>query len=355
MTKTALIFSPIYYKHNTGKRHPESSQRLHAIIDELKRSNIMNEPNISIINPEKARIQDIQLIHATEYIKLVEAVCKSGGGLLDLQDTVVSPESYEVALYAAGGAVKAVNLVMNRRFDNAFALVRPPGHHAGKFRALGFCLFNNVAIAAAHLLEKFKLERILILDFDAHHGNGTQEAFYETDKVLYISLHEDPTSFPGTGFMNETGKNEGQGYTVNVPLPFQTTDKPYLSAINEIVTPIAQEYKPQFILVSAGFDTHYSDPVGNLSLSATAIQEIHQNTVRLASQLCHGRLVMTLEGGYNLKTIGKLASTTVATMSNTPYTFTNGNPNRSARRESQAAKIIDEVKNVQQASWKIAQ
>ena len=353
MTKTALIFSPIYYKHNTGKTHPETSQRLHAIINELKKSNIINQPNISIINPEKARIQDIQLIHSTEYIKLVEAICKSGGGLLDLQDTVVSPESYEVALYAAGGAIKAVNLVMNRRFNNAFALVRPPGHHAGKFRALGFCLFNNVAIAAAHLLEKFKLKRILILDFDAHHGNGTQEAFYETDKVLYISLHEDPTSFPGTGFMNETGKNEGQGYTVNIPLPFQTTDKPYLSAINEIVTPIAHEYKPQFILVSAGFDTHYSDPVGNLALSATAIQKIHQHIMRLANQLCHGRLAMTLEGGYNLKTIGKLASTAVATMSNTSYTFTDRTPNRSARTEAQAAKIIAEVKNVQRTSWKI--
>jgi acetoin utilization deacetylase AcuC-like enzyme len=242
---------------------------------------------------------------------------------------------------------------MNRRFDNAFALVRPPGHHAGKFRALGFCLFNNVAIAAAFLLKKFKLKRILILDVDAHHGNGTQEAFYETDKVLYISLHEDPTSFPGTGFINETGKDEGQGFNVNIPLPFETTDLPYLSAIKDIVIPIAHEYKPEFILMSAGFDTHYSDPVGNLSLSATAIQKIHQNTMQLARQLCHGRLVSILEGGYNLKTIGKLAASTVATMSNTSYTFTDKAPHRSARTESQAAKVVDEVKNVQKAFWKI--
>lgn len=353
MTKTALIFSPIYYKHNTGKGHPESSQRLHAIINELKRSNITNHPNITLISPDKARIQDIELIHGTEYIKLVEAVCKSGGGLLDLQDTIVSPESYEVALYAAGGAIKAVDLVMNRKFDNAFALVRPPGHHAGKFRALGFCLFNNVAIAAAFLLKKFELKRILILDVDAHHGNGTQEAFYETDKVLYVSLHEDPTSFPGTGFINETGKDEGLGFNVNVPLPFQTTDMPYLSAIKDIVMPIAREYKPQFILMSAGFDTHYSDPVGNLSLSATAIQKIHQNTMQLATQLCHGRLVSILEGGYNLKTIGKLATSTVATMSKTRYTLKDESLHESAKIEAQAAKVIDQAKKVQKAFWRI--
>ncbi len=272
-----------------------------------------------------------------------------------MQDTVVSPESYEVALYAAGGATKAVDLVMNRKFDNAFALVRPPGHHAGRFRALGFCLFNNVAIAAAFLQRKHGLKRILILDVDAHHGNGTQEAFYETDKVLYMSLHEDPTSFPGTGFMNETGKDEGQGFNVNVPLPFQATDMPYMLAIKEIVIPIAREYKPQFILMSAGFDTHYSDPVGNLCLSAMAIQKVHQSTMQLANQLCHGRLVSILEGGYNLRTIGKLAASTVATMNNTSYIFTDKTPQRSARIESQAAKVIDEVRNIQKASWKIGQ
>ncbi len=353
MTKTALVFSPIYYQHKTGKGHPESPQRLHAIIQELRKSNIINHPNITLVNPDKASLQDIELIHGIEYIKLVEAVSKSGGGLLDLQDTIVSPESYQVALHAAGGAIKVVELVMNKKADNAFALVRPPGHHAGRFRALGFCLFNNVAIAAAHLLAKFKLKRILILDIDAHHGNGTQEAFYETDKVLYISLHEDPTSFPGTGFINETGKDEGQGFNVNVPLPFHASDKPYLSAMNEIVTPIAQEYKPQFILVSAGFDTHYSDPVGNLSLSSTAIQQIHQNIARLATQLCQGKLVSVLEGGYNRRFIGKLAASAIATIGRIPYTAPDKVPPTNAKTALQATRVIKEVKNAQKAFWKI--
>ena len=212
MSKTAVVFSPIYYRHNAGKYHPESAQRLRAIAAGLEKSKLSKNGNWQFVHPEKAPIEHVQLIHIMEYIKLVEAVCKSGGGQLDLGDTITSRESFEVALYAVGGTLKAVSLVMENAFENAFALVRPPGHHAGKFRTCGFCVFNNVAIAAEYLVEKFGLERVAILDIDAHHGNGTQEAFYETSKVLYISLHEDPRSFPGTGFVNEIGRGEGLGY-----------------------------------------------------------------------------------------------------------------------------------------------
>jgi acetoin utilization deacetylase AcuC-like enzyme len=353
LRKTALIFSPQYYRHNTGKNHPESARRLYAIIKGIEKSKILRTSNLQLIQPERARIEDVELVHGLEYIKLVEAVCKSGGGLLDLQDTVTSPESFETALYAVGGTLKAVNLIMKREFENAFALVRPPGHHAGKYRACGFCIFNNVAIAAKHLTTKYKLRRVLILDVDAHHGNGTQETFYETNKALYISLHEDPSSFPGTGFVDEIGEGEGLGCTVNIPFPFGTGDRIYLKAMNEIVKPIIRQYKPEFILVSAGFDGHYADPVANLSLSAPCIQQIHEMTARLATEVCQGRLVSVLEGGYSLKYVGKLAASAIAAISQTSYIAKDTIPLTSRNIEFQGAKVIREVKKVQKAFWNI--
>lgn len=345
-----MVFSPDYYRHNPGKRHPESAQRLRAIVRELE-NGLATSGSWQFVPPEKARIEDVTVVHALEYIKLVEAVCKSGGGLLDLQDTVVSRESFEVALHAVGGALKAVDLVMERSFQNAFALVRPPGHHAGKFRACGFCIFNNVAVAAERLLRKFKLRRVLILDVDAHHGNGTQEAFYASDKVLYISVHEDPRNFPGTGFTREVGRWEGVGYSVNIPLPFGTSDRIYLMAIKEIVMPIVYQYKPQFILVSAGLDSHYTDPVGNLSLSSKCVQQVYETIVHLASEVCHGRLASILEGGYSPKHVGELATAAIAQMSCTPYTLEERvfEPNKSIERNGLRA--MKEVKKVQSAFW----
>jgi len=351
MSKSVIVFSPIYYRHNSGRGHPESAKRLHAIINELKKSGLSNNKKLQFVRPEKACTEDVELVHGAEYVRLVEAVCKSGGGLLDLQDTVVSSESFEVALYAVGGALKAVDLVMEKKFENAFALVRPPGHHAGKYRALGFCLFNNVAIAAEHLLREFKLKRVLILDVDAHHGNGTQETFYDRSDVLYISLHEDPSSFPGTGFIDEIGEGKGLGYNVNIPLPFGTSDRIYLKVMREIVEPIACQYKPEFILVSAGFDGHYTDPVGELALSASCIQQTHGIIANLASKLCRGRLMSVLEGGYSLKFVGKLAAVAIAKMSAIPYTIEDRAPATKRSIESQGAKILKEVKKVQRTFW----
>jgi acetoin utilization deacetylase AcuC-like enzyme len=353
MNSTAVVFSPVYYRHNTGKRHPETANRLRAIVNELKRNERSGNADWHFVRPEKASIEDVELVHGIEYIKLVEAVCKSGGGLLDLEDTVTSPESFEVALHAVGGALKAVDLVMEREFDNAFALVRPPGHHASKFRAYGFCVFNNVAIAAEHLFRKFKLKRVAILDIDTHHGNGTQETFYDTDKVLYVSLHEDPNSFPGTGFADEIGEGEGLGYTINVSLPFKTTDRIYLKAMKEIALPIVRQYRPDFILVSAGFDSHYTDPVGNLSTSALCTRQVYEMIVRSATDICKGRLVSVLEGGYCLNFVGKLATTALAMMSGTPYTVIDKAPKTIRSIELQGANAIEEVKKIQRAFWKI--
>jgi acetoin utilization deacetylase AcuC-like enzyme len=353
MSKTAIIFSPKYYQHNPGRDHPESAKRLAAIVNELKRGSLSRSQNWQFVAPEKARIEDVELVHDIEYIKFVETFCRSGGGLLDLEDTVASPESFGVALYAVGGTLKAVNLVMEKKFDNAFALVRPPGHHAEKFGALGFCIFNNVAIAARYLLKKFNLQRILILDTDAHHGNGTQETFYETNKVLYISLHQDPRIFPGTGFIDEIGEGEGLGYNINIPFPFRTSDQIYLKAIREVAMPIIYQYKPQFILVSAGLDGHYTDPVGNLCLSALCYQEIYEIIVNLALEICGGRLVSVLEGGYSLKFVGKIAAAAIAKMTGAFYIVNDKAPVTSKRNRRQGEMIIKDVKEVQRVFWNI--
>jgi len=353
VNKTAAVFSPIYYEHDTGKGHPESPQRLRVITKELRTGELSKRRNWCFVSPEKANIESIATVHTPEYIKLIEAVCRYGGGLLDLQDTIVSPQSFNTALYAAGGTLKSVDIVMKRQFENAFALVRPPGHHAGRFRALGFCVFNNAAIAAEHLLRDFGLERVAILDVDAHHGNGTQEIFYRTSKVLYASLHEDPHEFPGTGFINEIGQGKGTGFNVNIPLPFRTTDQTYLRALKEIVVPIMRQYKPQFLLVSAGFDAHFADPVANLSLTDQGIRQIFVTSMRLASELCNRRLVCVLEGGYNLNTLGRLAASAIATLSENDFKVKDKPLVADRKIEQQGNNVIKEVKRVQRAFWSL--
>ena len=247
--------------------------------------------------------------------------------------------------------MKAVELVMAGEFRNAFALVRPPGHHAGPYYALGFCIFNNAAIAAIHLLRHFNYNRVLILDVDAHHGNGTQEIFYDSDKVLYISLHQDPMEFPGTGFADEIGEGNGLGYTVNIPFPFRINDQIYFKAFNQIAVPIIQQYKPQFILVSTGFDNHYTDPVANLSLSALSYVETFGKILELASKFCAGKIVAILEGGYNLRFLEKMATSVIASMAEVPYPIKDKRPVAGPGIRKRAERIIEEVKGIQSSFW----
>jgi len=354
MVKTAIIFTPKYYEHNTGQDHPESSKRLKVVIKELKKLDLFSAMSkCKLVEPELARKEDLELVHNPDHIKLVKRICNSGGGLLDLGDTVVSPRSFEVARYAVGGALKAVDLVLSKKFQNAFALVRPPGHHAGPYYAAGFCVFNNIAIAAAHLIRRCNFRRVLVLDIDAHHGNGTQEIFYNTKKVLYISLHEDPREFPGTGFVDEIGEDEGLGYNVNVPFPFKVSDREYLKAFDEIVVPITHQYAPQFVLASVGYDGYYSDPVAKLNLSATAYSLIFQKIIDLASTLCEGRFASLLEGGYNLRRLGKLVALTISKMAGFSYSIEDKNRQVSSRVARRAEKVIEDVKKVHSAFWSL--
>lgn len=351
---TALFYSPIFLEHDPGPDHPETAQRLKVIIDELSRSSLLKTEKCVYVEPKRARLEDLQLVHERDYIRLVEKACASGGGLLDLGDTVVSSKSCEAATLAVGALIDAVNLVLVGKAKNAFALVRPPGHHAGPYYALGFCLFNNVAVAASYLLHRRNLERVLILDIDAHHGNGTQEIFYNTNKVLYISLHEDPKGFPGTGFVDEIGEGEGIGYKVNVPFPFRTGDAMYQRAFDEIVAPISGQFEPQFILVSVGFDGHYADPVGMLSLSMKGYEEIAVKIMNLAGQLCDGRLVATLEGGYSLNFLGKMATAVIAKMANASYAIMDNGPPANPKVVRKAEQVLSSVKKVQSSFWKLS-
>jgi len=352
MTKTAVVFSPKYLCHKTGHRHPETPSRLRVIMRELNKSGILENERCHLVEPEIVSINDLKRIHDIDYIQRIKQFCRCGGGLLDREDTMVSPESYDVARLAAGGTVKAVDLVMAGKCRNAFAFVRPPGHHAGPNYPMGFCVFNNVAVAAAHLLEKFSLDRVLILDVDAHHGNGTQDIFYRSGRVLYVSLHEDPIEFPLTGFADEVGEDDGLGYTVNVPLPYGTDDRIYLRAFNEIAVPIINQYKPQFILVSTGFDNHYADPVGNLSLSALSYVKIFDAVLESASKFCQGKLVAVLEGGYSLRFLGKLACAVTAKMAEIPYVIHDRHRGAGVKIRKKGEKTIEQVKKIQSSFWK---
>jgi acetoin utilization deacetylase AcuC-like enzyme len=296
--KAGLVYDSIYLEHDTGD-HVENSQRLVATMSYLEETG--TKEKLTLLSPRPASMEELELVHTPEYISYVKNKVEKGGGWLD-PDTITCPRSYEVALYAGGGLLTAVEAVMMGEVDNAFALVRPPGHHATHDRAMGFCIFNNVAIAAKFALSKFNLNRVLIADFDVHHGNGTQDAFYADPKVLYFSTHEYPF-YPGTGWMEETGTGEGEGTTVNFPMAAGWGDEEYLRAFNEVLVPVAQRFRPQLILISAGFDPHWADQLAMMRASVAGFAQMVIILKKLAAELCQGRLVFTLEGGYDLRVV----------------------------------------------------
>jgi acetoin utilization deacetylase AcuC-like enzyme len=307
--KAGLVYDPICLEHDTGD-HVENSRRLVEAMSYLKETGIREK--LTCLPARPATLEELEMIHAPEYISYVKGKAEKGGGWLD-PDTVMSPKSYEAALYAAGGLMVAVEAVLRREVDSAFALVRPPGHHAIRDRAMGFCIFNNVAIAAKFAMSKFSLDRVLIADFDVHHGNGTQDAFYTDPKVLYFSTHQYPF-YPGTGWMEETGTGAGEGTTVNFPMVAGWGDEEYLRAFNEVLVPVARRFQPQLILVSAGFDAHWSDHLAMMKVTVTGFVQMAVMLKELAAELCHGRLVFTLEGGYNLRVVASSTEATFAVL-----------------------------------------
>ena len=304
--KVGLVYDPIYLRHDTGY-HVENAERLSAVIDHLEGAGL--KERLKPIEPRAASAKELLLVHQRQYISYIQGVAQRGGGWLDA-DTVVSADSYQVAAYAAGGVIRAVEQVLAGEVTSAFALVRPPGHHATWRRAMGFCLFNNVAIAAKYAVNNCGLESILIIDFDVHHGNGTQEAFYSDPGVLYVSTHQYP-HYPGTGGIEETGSRMARGTTLNIPLPAGCGDIEYLRVLKEIVVPAARRFKPQLILVSAGYDAHWADGLSMMQLTVAGFAQMVAIIKELAQELCHGHLVFALEGGYELTV---LASSVAATL-----------------------------------------
>jgi acetoin utilization deacetylase AcuC-like enzyme len=295
MNPVAIVRDPIYLKHSNGPMHPEGPERL-VTIDRMISEFPLNE-NLIDVQPRDASFEELAWIHEQSYIRRIERTQERSFTVLD-PDTSATADSYAAALRAAGGTIEATEAVLRGRYPAAFAFVRPPGHHAEAGQARGFCLFNNVAIAAKYGLRRHGLKRVLIVDWDVHHGNGTMHSFYETDEVLYFSVHQYP-HYPGTGAIEEIGTGAGTGYTVNVPLYGGQGDGDYLYLFRELLLPLAREYEPELVLVSAGFDTHRNDPLAGMAMSGPAYGKLAAVVQEIAAACCPGRLAFTLEGGYD--------------------------------------------------------
>ena len=293
--KTGLITSSTYQNHNTGNGHPEKIDRVTAIINNFKK---LNNKNLIWKKPSKYKRELLENTHNKDYINFVEkSFPEKGLSFLD-GDTIISPGSKEATADAVGSIITAIDGVQNKEFHNAFCAVRPPGHHAERNKAMGFCIYNNVAVGAHYLLEKYKFNKVAIIDFDVHHGNGTQDIFYDNEKVLYISTHQYPY-YPGTGTEKEKGKYNN---IFNIPLPAGTTSEEYLNAYEFVLKKI-KEFKPKFILLSAGFDAHKDDPLAQLQLTSKDFYNLTKRTLNLAKLYCEGKVVSILEGGYDLNAL----------------------------------------------------
>ncbi len=295
--RTGLMYGPGYLNHKTRTGHPERPERLDAIVRQLKESRLWDQ--LILIEPRDAEPQWLTTIHTPQYVERVKLACERGDAQIDSADVSICKDSYTVAVKATGGVLAAVDAVMDRKVANSFCAVRPPGHHALADRAMGFCIFNNVSVAARYIQRKHKLARVLIVDWDVHHGNGTQAAFYDDPTVFYFSIHRSPF-YPGSGAATETGSGKGEGFTLNVPMPQGVGDADYIAAVKEKLIPAAKAFKPDFVLVSAGFDAHEADPLGGMKLTSRGYAELTRIVKSIAREHCDGRLVSVLEGGYDL-------------------------------------------------------
>ena len=297
-SKTALVYDDIYLEHKTTEGHPEAPQRLVAITAKLKASGLYSQ--LLKLSPRPVSSEWLTMVHSPEYIQRVRSSCENNAAYLDSMDVPISAESYDAALTAAGGVLSAIDAVVERKVTNAFCAVRPPGHHALKDKAMGFCIFNNVAVGARYIQKKHNLSDILIVDWDVHHGNGTQAMFYDDPSVLYFSTHQYPF-YPGTGSEAEKGGGQGLNYNINVPLSIGSGDADYVKAFKEKLEPAALAFSPDFVLISAGFDAHKDDLLGGMKVTAEGFAQLTQIVKDISEKCCQGRLVSVLEGGYGLE------------------------------------------------------
>jgi acetoin utilization deacetylase AcuC-like enzyme len=297
MKKTGIVMDEIFLAHDTGAYHPESAERLDHIYRMIKSNGLKKD--LHLVELREVKDEELLAVHSQDHLETVKSTKDREQTHLD-GDTPTSARSYEVARIAAGSLLQCVDNVMAGDIENAFAFIRPPGHHAERDRAMGFCLFNNIAVAAHYAMKKHGLKKILIADWDVHHGNGTQHTFYEDPRVLYFSSHRYPF-YPGTGYFDEKGEGEGAGFTVNVPLPSGCGDGEYDSIYTSILAPVARAFEPELILVSAGFDIYRLDPLGGMNVSENGIARLASILLELAEEMCEGKLIITLEGGYHVE------------------------------------------------------
>jgi len=347
LLRTGIVRDPRYLEHKTGVHHIEIPQRLETIYNMLDSEGLQDE--LILIPPRFASLEELEMVHTPAYIERILDTAGEPRRYLD-PDTVTSERSCEAAFLAAGGTLAAVQKVMAGAVDNAFALVRPPGHHAERDRPFGFCVFNNVAIAAEYARRRFGLNKILIIDWDVHHPNGVQHVFYDDPEVLLFSTHRSPF-FPGSGEAMETGEGRGSGFTVNVPLPAQCDDYDFGNVYRHLLAPIALAFKPQIMLVSAGFDTHQDDPIGGMRLTERGFARIADIILAIARQTCEGRVVMVLEGGYDLAALRRSVKAVIQTMRNGYMEDTQRWIEREDASCSRMQELIDMIKEIQKPYW----
>jgi acetoin utilization deacetylase AcuC-like enzyme len=304
MTRGLYLHHPSSLEHDTGD-HPERAARIVAVERALESRGWLGLERVSAPAAER---DALEAVHPSAYIDRIAEICARGGGMLDA-DTVASSRSYEAALHSAGGAVSAVSALVQKTADVAFCGLRPPGHHAEPARAMGFCLFNNIAVGARHALDRLGATRVLVLDWDVHHGNGTNDIFYDTDEVLYVSLHQSPL-YPGTGALAENGAGPGEGYTINLPVPPGAGHDEWVGLVQHVVAPIAHSYAPDLLLVSAGFDAHRDDPLANCDLTEDSFAAMAA-CMRILSKELDAPLGFVLEGGYDLDALAASAAATI--------------------------------------------
>lgn len=293
--KTGVVLDARYQEHDPGPGHPERADRIGSL---LRRLDTHRRPGLVRLAPRLATHEEIALVHDPGLIGRVAASAQQAAAAFDA-DTRVCARSYETALLACGGLLRVLDAVMEREVDNGFALVRPPGHHAERDRAMGFCLFNSVAVGAEYLRARFGLRRILIVDWDLHHGNGTQHSFFDDPGVLYVSTHQYPY-YPGTGAAEDTGRGDGAGHTVNLPMAAGWGDADFLPLFEDVIAPICRQFEPEFVLISAGFDAHARDPLGGLNMTEAGFAHLARILLRVARDHAAGRCAAVLEGGYDL-------------------------------------------------------
>ena len=315
MKKTGLLYDEQYLRHDTGPHHPESPERLTAIHQGIKDAGLL--PKLTLIQASRADLKWIKTVHSEDYIQRFEAACRAGNTMFDYPDNQMCAETYDVARLAVGGILDASRRVVTGELDNAFCAVRPPGHHAEHDRALGFCYFNNVAIAARYLQIEWGIKRVGIVDIDAHHGNGIQHIFEKDPTVFYYSIHQHPSfAFPGTGRAFDIGDGEGEGATRNYPMLPGKGDEAYLGLMARDMLPVLGRFNPEVVIVSAGFDAHVDDDMSDLSLTTEGYSRIMEGIAELAEQVTGGRLISVLEGGYCLERLPELAANHVRILLN---------------------------------------